>query len=207
MTLAPSLIAYIAAASLLTITPGLDTAMILRAAAVEGRRSAAFAAVGIGMGCLIWGAAVALGLGALLAASQAAYTALKWVGAAYLVYLGVRLLWKPRARFVIEGTDGGGAAAALRRGLLTNLLNPKIGVFYVTFLPQFTPVGVNVGAYVFMLAVIHVVLGALWSVVLIGATAPLRAVLARPRAVTVMDRVTGALFIAFGAGLALSKRA
>ena len=209
MTIAQSLIAFLAAASLLTITPGVDTAMVLRAAAVEGRRPAAFAAIGIGMGCLVWGAAVALGLGALLTASQAAYTALKWVGAAYLVYLGVRLMWKPRERFVIDA-DGeattGGALTSLRRGLFTNLLNPKVGVFYVTFLPQFTPVGVSVGGYTFMLAGIHVVLGLAWFALLISATAPLRAFLARPKAVKTMDRVTGGVFIAFGAGLALSRR-
>ena len=212
MTIAQSLIAFLAAAALLTITPGVDTAMVLRAAAVEGRRPAAFAAIGIGMGCLVWGAAVALGLGALLTASQAAYTALKWIGAAYLVYLGVRLLWKPRERFVIDAggaAAGGGALTSLRRGLFTNLLNPKVGVFYVTFLPQFTPVGVGVGVggYSFLLACIHVVLGLVWFAFLISATAPLRAFLARPKAVKTMDRLTGGVFIAFGAGLALSRRA
>ena len=210
MTIAQSLIAFLAAAALLTITPGVDTAMVLRAAAVEGRRPAAFAAIGIGMGCLVWGAAVALGLGALLTASQAAYSALKWIGAAYLVYLGVRLMWKPRERLVIDAGGAaatGGALTSLRRGLFTNLLNPKIGVFYVTFLPQFTPVGVSVGGYSFMLACIHVVLGLVWFAFLISATAPLRAFLARPKAVKTMDRVTGGVFIAFGAGLALSRRA
>ena len=210
MTIAQSLIAFLAAAGLLTITPGVDTAMVLRAAAVEGRKPAAFAAIGIGMGCLVWGAAVALGLGALLTASQAAYTALKWVGAAYLVYLGVRLMWKPRERFVIEAggeAATGGGLTSLRRGLFTNLLNPKVGVFYVTFLPQFTPVGVGVGGYSFLLACIHVVLGLVWFAFLISATAPLRAFLARPKAVKTMDRLTGGVFIAFGAGLALSRRA
>ena len=208
MTIAQSLIAFLAAAGLLTVTPGVDTAMILRSAAVEGRRPAAFATIGISLGCLIWGAAVSLGLGALLTASQVAYTALKWVGAGYLVYMGLRLMWRPRRQFVIVGDVAtvGGAWTSLRRGLLTNLLNPKVGVFYVTFLPQFTPVGVNVGGYTFMLACIHVVLGSLWAVALIVATTPLRAWLAKPRAVEMMDRVTGGVFIAFGAGLALSRR-
>jgi len=210
MTVAQSLIAFFAAAGLLTITPGVDTAMILRSAAVDGRKPAAFAAIGISLGCLVWGAAVALGLGALLTASQATYTVLKWVGAGYLVYLGVKMMWKPRARFVVE--DGAAPQAvhrltALQRGLLTNLLNPKVGVFYVTFLPQFVPAGMNVGAYCFALACIHVVLGTLWAAGLILATTPLRAWLSKPRAVTWMDRVTGAVFVAFGAGLALSRRA
>src|SRR5580692_11075314 len=96
MTLAPSLLAFLVAAGLLTLTPGLDTAMVLRAATVEGRRPAAMAAAGIGLGCLVWGASVALGLGALLTASTLAFTVLKWAGAGYLLYLGARLILKPR---------------------------------------------------------------------------------------------------------------
>lgn len=99
MSVAQALAAYVVAAGLLTLTPGLDTALILRTAAVEGPKRAALAAVGIIAGCLVWGAAVALGLGALLAASSLAFTALKWAGAAYLVWLGLNLILKPRASF------------------------------------------------------------------------------------------------------------
>jgi threonine/homoserine/homoserine lactone efflux protein len=140
MTVVEALSAYVVAAGLLTLTPGLDTALILRTAAVEGPKRAAFAALGINFGCLIWGAAVALGLGALLAASALAFNVLKWVGAAYLVWLGLNLLLKPRDRFEIatEGreTRGGSDLVWMRRGFLTNLLNPKVGVFYVSFLPS-----------------------------------------------------------------------
>jgi len=209
MTLAPSLIAYLIAAALLTLTPGLDTAMVLRSAAVEGRRAAALAAVGIGLGCLVWGASVALGLGALLTASTLAFTLLKWAGAGYLVYLGARLVLKPRRMLVLDAGPAprnGGPLAPLRRGLLTNLLNPKVGVFYVSFLPQFTPPGVPMAPYVFMLACIHVVMGLIWSGALIAATIPIGRYLARPGVVTVMDRLTGCVFVAFGARLALSRR-
>ena len=85
---------------MLTLTPGVDTAMVLRSA-TTGPRSAAFAALGIGLGCLIWGGAVSLGLGALLAASETAFTIVKWAGAAYLLYLGVGLLMKPRAALAV----------------------------------------------------------------------------------------------------------
>jgi len=209
MTLAPSMIAFLAAAGLLTLTPGLDTAMVLRSATVEGRRPAALAAIGIGLGCLVWGASVALGLGALLTASTLAFTILKWAGAAYLLYLGVRLLLKPRRALILDtGTAArnGGPLSSLRRGLFTNLLNPKIGVFYVSFLPQFTPPGVPMAPYVFMLACIHVVMGLIWSGALIAATVPIGRYMARPGVVTVMDRLTGCVFIAFGARLALSRR-
>jgi threonine/homoserine/homoserine lactone efflux protein len=209
MTLAPSLIAFLAAAGLLTLTPGLDTAMVLRSATVEGRRSAALAGIGIGLGCLVWGASVALGLGALLTASTVAFIVLKWAGAAYLLYLGARLLLKPRRSLVLDTRAApreGGPLSPLRRGLLTNLLNPKVGVFYVSFLPQFTPPGVPMAPYVFMLACIHVVMGLIWSGALIAATVPIGRYMARPGVVTVMDRLTGCVFVAFGARLALSRR-
>lgn len=208
MTVVQALSAYVVAAGLLTLTPGLDTALILRTAAVEGPKSAAFAALGINIGCLIWGAAVALGLGALLAASTLAFNILKWVGAAYLVWLGLNLLLKPRDRFeVSDGAKvGGGDLAWMRRGFLTNLLNPKVGVFYVSFLPQFLPADVQAAPFIFLLAVIHVILGSCWSATLILATRPIAGVLQRAAVVRWLDRVTGGLFLAFGVRLALERR-
>ncbi len=209
MTVAQVLLAYLLAAGLLTVTPGVDTAMVLRAATVEGRRPAAFAAIGIGLGCLIWGAAVALGLGAVVTASPLAFSVLKWAGAAYLLYLGVGLIWKPRRTLALDRAAAPGGKDpldALRRGLLTNLLNPKVGVFYVSFLPQFTPPGLPMAPWVFLLACIHVVLGLIWFAALIAATIPIGRWMARPGVVTVMDRLTGCVFIGFGARLALSQR-
>lgn len=208
MTVVQALSAYVVAAGLLTLTPGLDTALILRTAAVEGPKRAAFAALGINIGCLIWGAAVALGLGALLAASTLAFNVLKWAGAAYLVWLGLNLLLKPRDRFeVSDGAKvGGGDLAWMRRGFLTNLLNPKVGVFYVSFLPQFLPADVQAAPFIFLLAVIHVILGSCWSATLILATRPIAGVLQRAAVVRWLDRVTGGLFLAFGVRLALERR-
>lgn len=154
------LAAFLAAATILTITPGVDTAMVLRSATVEGRRSAVLASVGIGLGCLIWGAAVSLGLGALLHASELAYSIVKLAGAAYLLWLGVQLLLKPRAAMGEAPTQvaARNVSDAFWRGLLTNLLNPKIGVFYITFLPLFVPKGAGVAGYSFFLACLHVLL-------------------------------------------------
>jgi threonine/homoserine/homoserine lactone efflux protein len=208
VTVVQALSAYVVAAGLLTLTPGLDTALILRTAAVEGPKRAAFAALGINIGCLIWGAAVALGLGALLAASTLAFNVLKWIGAAYLVWLGLNLLLKPRERFeVTDGAKlGGGDLAWMRRGFLTNLLNPKVGVFYVSFLPQFLPTGVQAAPFIFLLAVIHVVIGSCWSATLIMATRPIAGVLQRAAVVRWLDRITGGVFVAFGVRLALERR-
>ncbi len=207
MTITESLLAFIAAASILTITPGVDTALVLRSAAAGGARPASYASIGIALGCLIWGAAVSIGLGALLAASEVAFTVVKWAGAAYLLYLGLKLVVHPRQRFDLSEVGSAQIESwqSLRQGLLTNLLNPKVGVFYITFLPQFVPTGANVGLFSFLLATIHVLLGLAWFAVLITATIPMGRVLRRPRVVKSMDRVTGGVFVAFGVKLALSK--
>ena len=155
MSPAEALLGFTAAAAVLTVLPGLDTALVLRAAAVEGPKRAALAGLGIAIGCLVWGAAVAVGLGALLAASHLAFTLLKWAGAAYLLWLGIGLISRPRKTFDMEAVEGapiGDDFAWMRRGLTTNLLNPKIGVFYVSFLPQFMAQGVPAGPFLMLLA-------------------------------------------------------
>lgn len=209
MTTAQSLIAFTVAAGLLTITPGLDTALVLRTAAAEGWRRAAATAVGIGLGCLAWGAAAAFGAGALLVASHTAYTALKWAGAAYLVWLGLGLLLKPRTRFDAaagQAPPTGGLAAALGKGFWNNLLNPKVGVFYVSFLPQFIPAGASPAAFGLLLAGLHMVMGLAWAGGLILATAPIARALRKPGVVRWLDRVTGGVFVAFGVRIALERR-
>ena len=198
-------LAFIAAATILTITPGVDTAMVLRAAATEGPRSALFAGIGISIGCLIWAGAVSLGLGALLQASELAYTILKWAGAAYLVWLGLKMLLKPRTAWADQHTAAAKGFAALRAGFFTNITNPKVGVFYVTFLPQFIPHGANVAAYSFLLALVHIALSVMLFAALTAATVPLGRALRRPTIIKTLDRITGGLFIAFGLRLAASR--
>src|ERR1700675_3494661 len=114
-----SLAAFTAAAAVLTITPGLDTALVLRTAFVGNARGAAFAGLGIAVGCFCWAALVALGLGALLAASHLAYTALRWIGAAYLVWTGYKMLRHPRQSFAARGESDKGLRAAFGTGALT----------------------------------------------------------------------------------------
>lgn len=209
MTGAAALTAFTVTAAVLTITPGLDTALVLRTAAAEGPRRAMLAALGIALGCLGWGLVVGLGLGALLAASQLAYDALRWAGALYLLYLGYNLLRRPRAALDLAVSDEGISPAEpnwLLRGFLTNMLNPKVGVFYVSFLPQFIPAGASVLGWSVLLAGIHNVLGLIWFGALVLATRPLLAMLRRPGVLAWLDRATGALFIGFGLKLALSAR-
>lgn len=165
------------------------------------------ASVGIALGCLIWGASVSLGLSVVLQTSEIAYTVIKLMGAAYLIWLGMNLLLKPRSMLdtntsVTPPNEGVGA---FWRGFLTNLLNPKVGLFYITFLPQFVPVGSNVSSYIFFLAFVHVALTLIWFSVLIAATKPLIKYLNQPSALMMLDRLTGGIFLAFGAKLATSS--
>ena len=201
----PLLLAFLVAATVLTVTPGTDTAIVLRAATVEGRRPAILAGSGILLGCAIWGLAVSLGLGALLRASELAYVAVKLAGAAYLVWIGATLLLRPRATLEMPDADRRTGRTAFWRGFLTNMLNPKIGVFYITFLPQFVPRGAGVAGYSVFLALIHVALTVVWFAALIAAAVPLGRLLRRPAAIRTMDRLTGAIFVGFGVRLAVSR--
>lgn len=205
MTDLPLLLAFIAAATVLTLTPGVDTAIVLRAAMAQGRRAAALAAAGIALGCLIWGAAVSLGLGLLLQASALAYTAVKLAGAAYLLWMGLQLLRQPRSTLSLEDSGRASSRDAFLRGFLTNLLNPKVGVFYVSFLPQFVPAGASVPVHTFVLASVHVALSLAWFALLIAALGPLGRWLRRPAALKTLDRLTGCIFVAFGLKLAASS--
>lgn len=206
MSIADNLLAFTFAATLLTLTPGLDTALVLRTATVEGRQQAFRAALGINAGCLLWGAAVAFGLGALIAVSELAYSLLKYCGAAYLAWLGLNMLLRPRSSLSPVEADARPNANWFLKGMMGNVLNPKIGIFYVSFLPQFIPQGHNLIAWTFGLVSIHVVLGLSWSSTLIGATQQLAGVLRREKVITWMDRTTGLVFVLFAARLAISKR-
>jgi len=209
MTVVEAIAAFTVAAGILTLTPGLDTALILRTAAVEGPKRAVLAVAGIQAGCFCWGALAAFGIGAVLQASVLAFTILKWAGAAYLVWMGINLILKPRDSFEVstQGQASSGSDTTwMRRGFLSNMLNPKMGVFYVSFLPQFLPHDVPAAPFMLGLTGIHMVLGVLWLGTLIAATQPIARVLKRAAVVRWLDRVTGGVFVAFGLRLALDRR-
>ncbi|MBK5410895.1 LysE family translocator [Pseudomonas sp. TH34] len=206
MSITDNLLAFTFAATLLTLTPGLDTALVLRTATVEGKQQALRATLGINAGCLLWGAAVAFGLGALIAVSEVAFNVLKYCGAAYLAWLGLNMLLRPRISLAPIENDGKSGANWFLKGMMGNVLNPKIGIFYVSFLPQFIPQGHSLVVWTFGLVSIHVVISLIWSLILIGATQPLAGVLRREKVIKWMDRTTGMIFVLFAARLAFSKR-
>ncbi|MBD2795883.1 LysE family translocator [Xenorhabdus sp. 18] len=206
MTVMDSLLAFTVAATLLTLTPGLDTALILRTATVEGGKKALQAALGINAGCFVWGAMVAFGLGTLIAVSELAFNILKWCGALYLCWLGIQMIWHPKKDLGGETSSSVKGQNWFIKGMLGNVLNPKMGVFYVSFLPQFIPQGHSATLWTFNLVAIHVLLGTLWSLSLIYATRPLSHILRRENVIKWMNRATGGLFLLFAFKLVMSSR-
>ncbi|MFI6802683.1 LysE family translocator [Streptosporangium canum] len=209
-----SLLAFTVIALILTVSPGPDTVIVLRTTVSSGRRAGFLAGLGVNLGCYAWGVATALGLTALLAASDVAYTAVRIAGVAYLVWLGVRALWNARRAVPAEaaeaaeaanGTGGGPpvrALAIMRTGFVTNLVNPKVGVIYMTLLPQFVPADVPVLPATLLLVTIHNLLGAAWFAIVVLAASLMRRGLSRPAVRRRMEQLTGLVFIGFGIRLA-----
>ncbi|MEU5236537.1 LysE family translocator [Streptomyces lydicus] len=217
-----SLIGFTAVAALLTVSPGPDFAVVLRTALSSGRRAALCSALGIAAGCFVWGLAGAVGLTAMLSASEAAYHALRVAGALYLMWLGVQALRSARrirpagagsatsapGRAAHESTVEPDASAgpvtplrAFRTGLLTNVLNPKVGVVYISLLPQFIPHGAPVVATTLLLVAVHAALGVLWLGGIAVAVHRARAVFQRPRVRQRLDQATGGVLLALGAAV------
>jgi threonine/homoserine/homoserine lactone efflux protein len=210
MTLAHAVLSFALLGALLTITPGLDTALVLRSAVTMGRAPAFTTAVGINAGALIWGAAAAVGVSVLLTASETAYLVLRIVGAAYMLYLGVRMIIgavRPTDRPLADAVPRGPSVwNTFGRGLLTNLLNPKIGAFYVAVLPQFIPAGASPLGVGLLLALVHDVEGLIWFTAIITGAQAFRGYLGRRAVRRSVDGATGAALIGFGVELGLSSR-
>lgn len=215
MTVTHALVTFVAAAGLLTMTPGVDTALVLRTAMVRGGRRALAASVGICLGCLTWGFAVSIGLGALLSASQLSYDGLRIAGAGYLIVLRINV-WRHGSRLAPTAAEGdsevGGRTACyespsawLVRGFLTNVLNPKVGVFYISFMPMFVPPGVNVSSFSMLLALIHALESLVWFAVLVVGTQSVSSWLGTPRVVTTINRASGTVFIIVGTRLLFDR--
>lgn len=218
----PQLLAFVVAGLLLNLTPGVDVFYVVSNALRQGVRAGIVAGLGISAGCMVHTLAAALGISALIAASATAFTVLKWVGAAYLLWMGWGML---RARGVLDAKAFAGHASApgqglplrtvFRRGFLTNVLNPKVALFFLAFLPQFIAPGTAHPALVFL------ALGLLFNIngLLVSAGWALAATLiARQvraggssasstagRGLLWVERAAGLLIIAFGLKLALTE--
>ena len=194
---------------LLNLTPGQDTFYILGRSVAEGTRSGVASALGIAVGSLVHTAMAALGLSAILATSASAFAVVKLLGAAYLIYLGVRML---RSANVSERptsrVGSAGVLSSFRDGIVTNVLNPKVALFFLALMPQFIDAGSTQKVAAFLaLGFTFVTLGAAWCLVLAVAAAYLRAwFLRKPSMATILNRVAGAMFIALGLKLATARQ-
>lgn len=195
-------VAFAGVAALLTVTPGPDTLLVVRSGAVHGRRAALAAGLGVCGALAVWGCAAAFGVAALVAASPVLFTVLRWGGAGYLAYLGIRLIGAP-AHAAVDDDERLPVGRHFLRGAVTNASNPKIGVFYLSLLPQFIPVGAPVLAGSLLLAGIHVTESAVWFVLAALVSGRAGRLLRRPGPRRWADRVSAAVFLGFAARLAL----
>jgi threonine/homoserine/homoserine lactone efflux protein len=206
--------AFLGIAALLIVTPGPDTALTVRNALLGSRRAGVFTAFGVVAGQATWALATSAGVAALLRASEPAFTALKIVGATYLVYLGGRALLaavgRGRGHGILRAVAPGGSGVAppvaFRQGLLSNLGNPKMAVFFTSLLPQFVPAGGDSFIGLLVLGITFCALTLAWLSAYAVAVAKAGDVLLRPRVRRILDAVTGAVLTALGLRLATERR-
>ncbi|WP_019633400.1 LysE family translocator [Actinomadura atramentaria] len=189
---------YVAVAGVIVVAPGADTLVVVDNALRGGGRSSTATAAGVCCGLTVWAFASLAGLVLLLRAHDGAFTALKIIGAVYLVFLGVRTLWEARSADTAPRPVGG----TWRRGALTSLTNPKVGIFYLSFLPQFLPAHGHTVAWGGLLAGIHIALSfaCLLAYSLLALRA--RAAFQRPGWRRALNIVTGSAFCVLGVGAA-----
>ena len=210
---AASLVTYTAVAAVLTVTPGADTMLVIRNVIARGRRAGMITTLGICSGLFVHATLSALGLSLILARSAEAFTIVKLAGAVYLAWLGAQSLRRAARTAPANATPPrvGDAresdpARSWREGFLTNVLNPKVAVFYLAFLPQFVAPGDPLLATFLLLAAIHAVLGLVWLSGLAALLAGARGWFTRAAARRALEGVSGAVLVGLGARLALARR-
>jgi threonine/homoserine/homoserine lactone efflux protein len=200
---------FVLAGVLLNLTPGQDTFYILGASIAQGRRVGIASALGICSGCVVHTLAAAAGLSAILATSATAFVVVKLAGAAYLIYLGVRyIMTRPRDVALAPAAMSRDAWKAFRQGVITNVLNPKVALFFLAFLPQFidrdSPE--KIAAFV-ALGLTFVATGTAWCLFLaVGAASVRRFFAGHPKAFTRLSQFAGGLFVLLGLRLAVAER-
>jgi len=199
---------FLAACVALNLTPGPDTIYILGRGIAQGRGAAVASVLGISSGGLVHTLGAALGLSAVLAASASAFLFIKLAGACYLIYLGIRMLFRGASKAAIPSSfSTSGFLAVYRQGLLTNVLNPKVALFFLAFVPQFITAGnPNKFTAFLVLGSCFIVSGTLWCLCLAWFSAAIGDKLRRSSKLSeILNRVTGALFVGLGIRLAVSE--
>lgn len=202
-----SFIAFLVAAGVLAITPGPGIAYVVARTVAGGRAEGLASCIGTGLGGLLHVGAAAVGLSLLVAQSAVAFTVIKWLGAAYLVYLGIRLLLRKEQSLAVEGVAAGGARRALVEGVVVEALNVKTALFFLAFLPQFVSAGEPLVPQLVLLGTICVTLNTLVDVMAVfAAHRLLRSESVRATRARLMQRVSGVTLLGLGAFLALARR-
>ena len=198
---------FLSASFLLWITPGPDTMYILARTISQGRVAGLLSVFGVSAGILAHTLFAAIGLSAILATSALAFTAVKFIGAAYLIYLGIQALRSHRKLTDSSGMSAQSRSQLFYQGFLTNLLNPKIAIFFLAFLPQFVAPGSNNGTSIFLfLGGIFVLGGTLWCLLLVAfASSFTGAARSNARLSGAVGKVTGFLYIGLGLNLLRAK--
>jgi threonine/homoserine/homoserine lactone efflux protein len=203
-------LAFLGVAVLVIVTPGQDTVLTIRNTLVGGRRAGAFTALGVAAGQATWTLAASAGIAAVLVASEPAFVALKICGAAYLVYLGAQALWSAvrggSPRDVHARATGLAPAAALRQGVVSNLGNPKMAVFFTSLLPQFAPAEGSAFLAMLALGLVFCTMTLVWLTAYACAVAAAGDFLRRSPIRRTLDALTGAVLIALGLRLATHER-
>jgi threonine/homoserine/homoserine lactone efflux protein len=203
-----TLLAFAGISLLLAVTPGPDMAVVTKNALAHGRRGVILTTTGIALALSIWVTATAVGLSAVVRASSELLFVLKLSGAIYLAYLGIRTLIESRRRpgDLLAGTPSAAPAHVIfRQGFLSALSNPKLGVFFVTFLPQFVTPGQALLPRLLLLGLIFAVIGWTWMNVYGLFVTRMRDFITAPRVRQWMERVTGVVLLGFGARLAAER--
>jgi len=203
-----AIVGFAAASALIILLPGPDTLVVLRALLREGRPQARRTVAGVLTGLSMWVGGAVLGLSALLRASHDGYAALRIAGAVYLCALGIQAFRSRGATAELtsspsEARRRGLIGTGYRAGLTTDLLNPKVGVFFVTFLPAFVPHGEPIGLVTLVFGAVFVLETGLYFVIFLKFADRLMATMRRERVRQVLDRCTGAILLGFGLRLGL----
>ncbi len=202
-----SFFAFLLAATVLAITPGPGIAYVVARTAAGGRSEGLASCIGTGLGGLLHVLAAALGLSLLLAQSAFAFNLMKYLGAAYLMYLGVKMLLRPSSAFSVSAVDAQGARRALLEGVAVEALNIKTALFFLAFLPQFTSVNAPLVPQLVLLGCICVALNTLVDVLAVfAASRLLQAGTARASRAQLLNRISGLTLLGLGAFLALARR-
>lgn len=198
------MITYLVMTFFVVLSPGIDTALITKRTMANGRKDGLQMAFGITAGSLVHTLAATLGISMLILQSAVAFTLLKWIGALYLIYLGIRSLIKRPVEQPAEGKqikEGN----AFKEGLLCNILNPKVAIFFITFLPQFVTSKETAMIELFMMGTIYAVVSILWFVCYVCFLYYVREWLLSPKVQGYMEKATGIVLVGFGIKLLFTQ--